>query len=51
MAELLLAHKERDQMKALDHHHELETERRSALQYWANQLTLLTTAEKSELAA
>lgn len=31
MAELLLVHKERNQMKALDHHHELETQRRSAL--------------------
>lgn len=50
MVELLLAHKEPNEMKASYHHHELETERH-ALQYLADQLNLLAAAEKSQLAA
>jgi hypothetical protein len=51
MAELLLAHRERSQVTASYHHHELETERPRALQYWADRLDLLVAAEKSQLAA
>jgi hypothetical protein len=49
--ELLLAYKEPNQMKASYHHREPGTERRRALQYWADQLDLLAAAEKSQLAA
>lgn len=51
VVELLLAHKERNQVTASYHHHELEAERRRALQYWADQLDLLGAVGKSQLAA
>lgn len=51
VVELLLAHKERNQVTASYHHHELEAERRRALQFWADQLDLLAAAEKSQLVA
>lgn len=45
VVELLLAHAERSQTAASYHHHELEGERRRALQYLADQIDLLATAK------
>ncbi|WP_244111906.1 tyrosine-type recombinase/integrase [Burkholderia diffusa] len=44
VVELLLAHTERDQVAASYHHHELEPERRKALQFLADYVDQLATA-------
>lgn len=47
VVELLLAHTERSQTAASYHHHELEAERRKALQYLADQIDRLAAIQKS----
>lgn len=47
VVELLLAHTERSQTAASYHHHELEAERRRALQYLADQIDRLAAIQKS----
>jgi integrase len=46
VVELLLAHTEKSQTAAAYHHHELEPERRRALQYLADQIDQLAKAER-----
>ena len=45
VVELLLAHTERNQTAAAYHHHEMETDRRRALQYLADQIDRLAVAD------
>jgi hypothetical protein len=46
VVELLLAHTEKIQTAAAYHHHELEPERRRALQYLADQIDQFAKAER-----
>ena len=47
VVELLLAHTERSQTTASYHHHELESERRRALQFLADKIDQLAASERA----